>query len=462
MASIVKRRNKYCVVYKYKDEKGKEKQRWESFDTKREAKARKIEVEHEQSNNTFLVPTAKTVDDLLKDYMELYGVNSWSMSTYEGRKGLIKHYISPIIGNTKLEDVTPRMMDQYYRILLKVKMVSINNVKTRSEYLTAHTVREIHKLLRNAFHQAVRWELMARNPVENASLPKEKHEERSIWDAETLFKAIDLCDDADLKLALNLAFVCTLRMGEMLGLTWDCIDISEESIEAGTAYIYVNKELQRVNRNTMEILGDKGVIRKFPSIMGTNTTVLLLKEPKTETSVRKVFLPKTVAEMLVERKKQQEELKVLLGEEYYDYDLVFTSPNGRPMESTCIHRNMKKLIKENDLPYVVFHSIRHTSITYKLKLNGGDMKSVQGDSGHAQMKMVADVYSHILDDDRMKNAQRMENAFYSPNDPKNITDKAEIENKVEKESPEADAQELVRLLQKPEMAALLKTLAKTL
>ena len=123
---------------------------------------------------------------------------------------------------------------------------------------------------------------------------------------------------------------------------------------------------------------------------------------------------------------------------------------------------MKKLIKENDLPYVVFHSIRHTSITYKLKLNGGDMKSVQGDSGHAQMKMVADVYSHILDDDRMKNAQRMENAFYSPNDPKNITDKAEIENKVEKESPEADAQELVRLLQKPEMAALLKTLAKTL
>ena len=55
MASIVKRRNKYCVVYKYKDEKGKEKQRWESFDTKREAKTRKIEVEHEQSNNTFLV-----------------------------------------------------------------------------------------------------------------------------------------------------------------------------------------------------------------------------------------------------------------------------------------------------------------------------------------------------------------------------------------------------------------------
>ena len=47
------------------------------------------------------------------------------------------------------------------------------------------------------------------------------------------------------------------------------------------------------------------------------------------------------------------------------------------------------------------------------KLNGGDMKSVQGDSGHAQMKKVVDVYSHIIDDDRCLNAQRIEEAFYS-------------------------------------------------
>ncbi|MCQ4711936.1 site-specific integrase, partial [[Clostridium] innocuum] len=69
-----------------------------------------------------------------------------------------------------------------------------------------------------------------------------------------------------------------------------------------------------------------------------------------------------------------------------------------------------KLIKENGLPHVVFHSLRHSSITYKLKLNGGDMKSVQGDSGHAQVKMVADVYSHIIDEDRCINAQRLEEA----------------------------------------------------
>ena len=59
----------------------------------------------------------------------------------------------------------------------------------------------------------------------------------------------------------------------------------------------------------------------------------------------------------------------------------------------------------------MFHSLRHTSVTYKLKLNGGDIKAVQGDSGHSQINMVTDVYSHIIDDDRRKNAELFEEAF---------------------------------------------------
>ncbi len=125
----------------------------------------------------------------------------------------------------------------------------VNNRKSTHEYLTAHTVRGIHKLLRNAFNQGVKWELMSRNPVQNATLPKEEHKECDIWTVETVFKALEVCDDDNLSLALNLAFSCSLRMGGMLGLTWDCINISERSIKNDCAYIFVNKELQRVNRN---------------------------------------------------------------------------------------------------------------------------------------------------------------------------------------------------------------------
>lgn len=274
---------------------------------------------------------------------------------------------------------------------------------------------------------------------------------------------MEVCDDPILSLALNLAFSCSLRIGEMLGLTWDCIDIAPQSIENGSAYIFVNKELQRVTRGALDDLSDKGVIKKFPPCIASTHTALVLKEPKTKTSIRRVYLPKTVAYMLVERKKEIDELMDLFGDEYIDNNLVFCSSNGRPMESQVINRAFNKLIKENGLPHVVFHSLRHSSITYKLKLNGGDMKSVQGDSGHAQVKMVADVYSHIIDEDRCINAQRLEKAFYSSKTPDPVEDtEPETADTAVTESDESDAVKILELLKNPETAALLKQLAKAL
>ena len=83
------------------------------------------------------------------------------------------------------------------------------------------------------------------------------------------------------------------------------------------------------------------------------------------------------------------------------------------MGDTLTRGALKKLIKEHDLPPIVFHSLRHTSVTYKLKLNGSDVKAVQGDSGHALVSMVTDVYSHIIDEDRKQNAILFEEAFYA-------------------------------------------------
>ena len=343
------------------------------------------------------------------------------------------------------------------------------------------------KFLRSAFNQAVKWELMTRNPVLNATLPKEEHQKREIWTAETLMHALEVCDDDILALAINLSFACSLRMGEMLGLTWDCIDISEESLKENNASIFVDKELQRVNRDVMEVLDNKDIIRVFPRTLSNTNTSLVLKTPKTKTSVRKIFLPSTVAQMLLERKKQIDEMKELFSDEYLDYDLVFCHSSGRPMEGQVINRALKKLIQDNDLPDVVFHSFRHASITYKLKWNGGDMKSVQGDSGHARMDMVADVYSHIIDEDRRYNAQKFEEQFYNAKGLKNAEEgktapmpkfetsvelldpMAEVqkESEVEKEKPaenstDENAALLTKLLSNPETAALLKALAKTI
>lgn len=274
MASIVKRKKKYSVVYTYVDESGKKRQKWETFDTSTEAKKRKNQIEYEQETGSFIVPTAKTVNDLLEEYMSIYGVNTWAMSTYESRQSLLSNYVRPIIGDMKLEDLNPRVMDKYYRDLLTVKAVSTRFVKARTEFVTAKTVRQIHKVLHNAFNQAVKWELISRNPVEHATLPKTETKPREIWTADTLIKALEVCDDEILSLAINLAFSCSLRMGELLGLTWDCVDISPASIEQGRASIFVEKELQRVNRNAMENLNEKDIMFKFPRTFASTHTAL--------------------------------------------------------------------------------------------------------------------------------------------------------------------------------------------
>lgn len=123
---------------------------------------------------------------------------------------------------------------------------------------------------------------------------------------------------------------------------------------------------------------------------------------------------------------------------------------------------MQDIIDELGLPDVVFHSLRHTSVTYKLKLSGGDIKAVQGDSGHAQADMVTEVYGHILDEDRRKNAELMENAFYNKEN-LNPQMKAQDEGNSTITVPDGvDAELLMKVLGNPEMAALLTSLAKTM
>ena len=143
-----------------------------------------------------------------------------------------------------------------------------------------------------------------------------------------------------------------------------------------------------------------------------STTSLVLKSPKTESSVRKVYLPRTVALALREVKSTQDALKLLIGDEYADYGLVIAHEDGRPYEERQIAALLRKLIAENDLRPVVFHSLRHCSASLKLQIGGGNIKAVQGDTGHAQARMVTDLYAHTHNEDRRRLAQKVDEDFF--------------------------------------------------
>ena len=197
--------------------------------------------------------------------------------------------------------------------------------------------------------------------------------------------------------------------------------------------------------------------------MPNTSTRVILKTPKTESSIRKVWLPKTLAYILKEWQKAQNELKEYLGEEYQDYNLVLALPNGRPCENRIIAKEFEKLKKKANLPNVVFHSLRHSSTTYKLKLNHGDLKATQGDTGHAQIDMITDIYAHILDEDRKINAQKFETAFYGTRDLRNVRNPDAAQNAETppqgSQSQTLDLASLIDQIQKnPELANTLAAL----
>ena len=456
MASIIKRKKNYSVIYSYVDENGENKQKWETYHTHNEALKRKAEIENQQFTGTFLPPSNQIITDFLRDFVHLYGEKKWGVSMYDGQTSLIANYINPIIGNMQVQEITPRVVDEYIQTLQKTKAVATRTRRASTTYVSDKTIEKIIKLMRCAFKQAIRWEIVSRNPFDNVILPKTEHKRRNIWTADMIRLALDKCEDHKLYLAMNLSFACSLRIGEILGLTWKNVHISDEDIAADDAYVYIEQELERASKQAIEVLGERNIYHIFTPLMGNTSTRIVLKKPKSDTSIRKVWLPKTLAYILREWKKSQDELKGFLGDEYQDFDLVVALPNGRPCEDRIILKEFAKLREDAGLPKVVFHSLRHSSTTYKLKLNHGDLKATQGDTGHAEIDMITSIYAHILDEDRKVNAQKFETAFYAKPDLRNVRPP---EEPAKSEPATLDLESLVEQLQKsPELASALAAL----
>lgn len=164
-----------------------------------------------------------------------------------------------------------------------------------------------------------------------------------------------------------------------------------------------------------------------------------------------MWLPKTLAYILREFKEKQEVVKRLLEGEYEDFNLVIPVTNGRPCEERLIWKAFRRLKDKAGLPNVVFHSLRQSSTTYKLKLNKGDLKATQGDTGYAEIDMITKVYAHILNEDRKLNAQKFETAFYANPDLRDV--------KPPKEESKPDVNALVEQLKSsPELISALAKL----
>ena len=387
MASIVQRNKSFSVVYTIYDGE-KKRQKWETYHSNEAALRRKEQLDliqqHEKERAKY---QEGTLTQLLEEYVELYGRVHWACSTYTSNEGLIRNYIIPFMGSMHLSEFTPKVIAVLYGKLQSDPKISPS------------VMTNIHKLLHSAFEQAVLWEYVPRNPFRKANVPKAFPSEIPMLSVDEIKMLIQNCDNQMLSIAIHLAFAGSLRKGEVLALTWNDVDFQKGTIS-------VNKTLKRVRRDTVDILNGKDILYQFPAAFDERRTVAVLKRPKTQSSIRTVYLPDYVLDVL---KDWHETLKPVKRKQP---DLVLRYSNGRPLSEETLPRLLEKQLLKLGLPVVSFHSLRHSSISYKLILTGGNIKAVQGDSGHAQAEMITERYGHIIDSCRKQCAQDFEEEFY--------------------------------------------------
>lgn len=402
MASIVTRGKSYSVVYMDTVD-GARKQKWETYHSLEKAKIRVEQINlccrQKKARDTHLV---ETVEQLMEVYIQLYGIPRWSFSTYQANCGLVRHYILPQLGSMRLTELTPRVVAELYRRLLTQTRVDSPYHHWKGQTISACTLHSIHKVLHSAFEQAILWEYVTRNPFYRAPLPK-MHSRHQKFLTPTQIEALLPHCDRMLSLGIHLAFAGSFRKGELLALTWEDVDFN-------TGAIHINKTLSRISQQVAEQLNNRDILFAFPSGSRKQQTLLVLKRPKTESSVRIVYLPKTVLQALKNHQSLQSRNSYTVVSDAPD--MIFCYEDGRPIQESTLTKYFHAALQQAGLPKVSFHSLRHSSITYKLILSGGNIKAVQGDSGHAQADMIIETYGHILDQCRRDNAVRFEQDFY--------------------------------------------------
>ena len=418
MASIMKRGNSYSVRYTYEDEHGKNCDKWESFPTKEEATNRKKQIEHELAVGTFLIPSSVTVAEFLMDWLpKQCSKHKWAPKTYESNLSTIQNLIVPYIGSMEMQKLKPYHMENLYTTLSKTPCGSYIEgkkqeltEKQKQRFLSGTTIHEVHRLLGTAFQYAVEWGILVKSPVPVDS-PKKSTQERTIWTVEEMRAALDSMEDPILHLAVHLTLVGALREGEIVGLTPEDIDFDAAD---GIGTFRINKSMQRVRKEALNQVDDGCIIKVFPDKLERSTTSLILKSTKTASSCRTIFMTSALNEELKKWLNQLAADEMKDPTRYHDSGMLFRLPNGLAVEPVLIRQKFLKWQDAHpEFPRIVFHGLRHSSATYQLMISGGDVKAVQGTTGHATADMLVNTYAHIQQSSRVELGRKFEEGFYA-------------------------------------------------
>jgi integrase len=336
---------------------GQRKRRWHSFaGTKRAAQIECARLISEMQRGTYLEPSKTTVAQFLDRWLADVQARV-SAKTYERYEQVCRKNIAPLLGAVLLSKLRPVQISQAYATALA------SGRRRRAGGLSPRTVHHMHVILKGAIAQAVKWEMLVRNPAGAVDPPKV---------ARTIMQTYDLGQTAELIQAVRgkrifvptiLAVLCGLRRGEIAALRWRNVDLA-----VGQLSVVQSAEQTKA-----------GVRCKAPK-NGRGRTVALSATLVTELKAHRI-------------QQAQELLKV--GKRLSDDDFVVTQVDGSPLQPHSLGQEWVRFLANSTLPRIRFHDLRHAHATHLLA-SGVHPKVASERLGHGTVAITLDLYSHVL------------------------------------------------------------------
>ncbi|MBQ7785903.1 MAG: tyrosine-type recombinase/integrase [Clostridia bacterium] len=352
---------------------GKQIQKSISGKTQKEVRQKLQKITIALDEGTYSEPSKMTVGEWLdiwhKDY--LGAVKQATVAHYGSH---IEKNLKPRIGAIKLSALKPHAVQALYNGLLRSE--------DNPDGMSAKTVKNLHGVLHRALKQAVMLGYIPSNPTDACVLPRVEKKEVSFIEEDNISVLLEAIKGHRFENVYKVDLFTGMRQGEILGLTWDCVDFD-------TSTLTICKQLQKEHKKG----GQYGLV-----------------SCKTD-RVRRIRPAPFVMDILrQQRQKQRQERLLACGAWCNDWNLVFTNEIGGHLCTPTVYNHFKAIVKRIGLPAVRFHDMRHTYAMISLQ-NGDDIKTVQENVGHATAAFTLDVYGHVSQRMKQESAYRMQGFF---------------------------------------------------
>jgi integrase len=349
----------WAIVVEMRDpETGRRKRKWHSFSgTKRQAQIECARLVSELKVGSYIEPTKITFAQFLDRWLDVVRT-SVTPRTHERYAQICHKNVAPFLGAIPLARLKPEQISLAYTKALT------SGRRKGSGGLSPRTVRQMHAIVKSALAQAVKWELLVRNPAAAVKGPKVGRATMQTYDLAQTAELIEMARGRRIFIPTLLAVLGGLRRGEIAALRWRHVDLS-------CAQLSVVQSAEQTRSGVR------------------------YKEPKSGRG-RTIALSGTlVAELRAHRARQAREF-LQFGKRVSDDDFVVTQADGSPLRPHSLGQEWVRFLARNTaLPRIRFHDLRHAHATHLLS-SGVHPKVASERLGHSKVGITLDLYSHVL------------------------------------------------------------------